>query len=203
MSKSKSQKEDLIHHYERHVKASLPHAPWLLRITEHKDKPVPLFIVKERIYPNAEGNGADAGGRSHRERRGLIYGQAQRRCLPVLRNIVSRVEDEAGIPLELHRFLSGNSIDFRGNLPLDDEAGYKLGLIFKLRERIRETNRVELIARRVERFTREEAAYWHSRMTNFSDDANRWAQSGMRTMLGGQPDDPGVEKMLQQLRSTY
>jgi hypothetical protein len=86
---------------------------------------------------------------------------------------------------------------------LDEEAGCKLSLIFRLRERILEMDRVELIARRVQRFTREEAAYWYSRTTNFGEAANRWARAGMRTMLGGQPGDPAVEEMLAELRSSY
>jgi hypothetical protein len=137
------------------------------------------------------------------EERGLIYGQPLRRCLPVFQTIISQVKDHADIPMELERFLSRERITFRGNLPLNEESGVKLGLIFKLRERIQEMDRVELIARRVERFTREEAAYWYSRMTNFGEDANRWARAGMRLMLGGQPGDPAVEPMLEELRSSY
>ena len=44
-----------------------------------------------------------------------------------------------------------------------------------------------------------EAAYWYSRATNFGVDANRWALSGMRIMLGGQPADPAVGKHLRRL----
>jgi hypothetical protein len=57
------------------------------------------------------------------------------------------------------------------------------------------------MARRIERFTREEAAYWLSRMTSFSPDARRWAVAGMRLMLGGQANDSGVERMLERLRA--
>src|SRR5207302_6975563 len=89
------------------------------------------------------------------EERGLIYGDAQRRCLPVLREIVARVQDSHQVALELQRLLPLDRIEFRGNLPLDDEAGCKLALIFKLQERVKDLDRVELIARRVERFTRE------------------------------------------------
>jgi len=71
----------------------------------------------------------------------------QLRCLPIIRTILSRVQDENHIPLELHRFLAGDRIEFRGNLPLDDEAGSKLVLLFKLQERMRDLDRVELIAR--------------------------------------------------------
>jgi hypothetical protein len=203
-SKSSRQDWDLHNHYIRYVKPSLPQAQWLLRITEHADKPPPVFILKERVLPN--GNYVDQVGnveQARLEERGLIYGQPQRRCLPVLREIVRQVKNESGVPLELDRILTGKRISFRGNLPLNEEVGYKLGLIFKLRERVQEMDRVELIARRVDRFTREEAAYWYSRITNFGEPANRWARAGMRLMLGGQPGDPAVEKMLEELRSSF
>lgn len=195
---------DLQQHYNQRVKPALSTAPWILRITEYADRPVPVLVVKERVLWNSgQDNPADGNQQGELEDRGLIYGQQQRRCLPVLRTIVGRVTNDSGIPLELDRFLSEKRITFRGNLPLDEEAGCKLSLIFRLRERILEMDRVELIARRVLRFTREEAAYWYSRMTNFGEPANRWARAGMRTMLGGQPGDPAVEEILMELRSTY
>ncbi len=86
---------------------------------------------------------------------------------------------------------------------MDEEAGCKLVLLFKLQERIKEMDRVELIARRVDRFTREEAAYRHSRVTSFGDAANRWAAAGMKVMLAGQSRDPNVAVMLEDLRQRY
>ena len=62
---------------------------------------------------------------------------------------------------------------------------------------------MELIARRIGRFTREEASYWHSRMTSFSPAANRWALAGMKIMLGGTSGDAAVATMLEELRNKY
>ena len=112
------------------------------------------------------------------------------------------MRDEYGIPLELQRYLTREGLALRVNLPLDEEAGAKLGLIFRLQERLIDLDRVELIARRVARFTREEALYWLSRTTSFEPDANRWAVAGLRLMLGGQAHDPAVERMLQRLRES-
>ena len=191
-------------HYETRVRRELAKAPWVLRITDHNDKQGAIFIIKEKIPP---GQREDAGNliapRSVMKERGLLYGQQLLRCLPILRTIVARVQDHAGIPLELYQFMSGSRITFRGNLPLDDEAGWKIALIFKLQERIIELDRVELLARRVDRFTREEAGYWFSRITSFGPDANRWAISGMRIMLAGQSNDKAIETMLEQLRLSY
>jgi hypothetical protein len=190
-------------HYHKMVKPELAKAPWVLRITEHKDKPVPVFLIKERILPDQRTDTDDlVAPRSILRERGLIYGPSQQRCLPVLRKILARVNDYAGIPMELQQFLNGTRINFRGNLPLDDEAGYKLALIFKLQERIKEADRVELIARRVNRFTREEAGYWYSRITTYGDAANRWAMAGMKVLLAGHPKDPNIEIMLTELRQS-
>lgn len=134
--------------------------------------------------------------------RGHLAGDAQRRCLPIVRQIVGRVHDEYGVPLELQRYLTREGLKLRVNLPLDEEAGAKLGLIFRLQERIADLDRVELIARRIARFTREEAVYWLSRMTSFGADANRWAISGLRVMLGGQAKDPAVAQMFERIRES-
>lgn len=191
-------------HYRRRVQPEVAHAPWLLRITEHKDKAVPVMIAKERIHPDQRTDIDDlVAPRSVLKERGLLYGGQQQRCLPVIRSILGRICDRKEIPLELGQFLNGRRIEFRGNLPLDVEAGCKLALIFKLQERIKELDRVELMARRVDRFTREEAGYWYSRISTFGDAANRWAAAGMKVMLAGQPRDPNIEPMLEELRQRY
>jgi hypothetical protein len=184
------------------------HAPWVLRITEHKEKPAPVFIVKKRFYPNGDAGAnitmsadrQEPAGRPRLKDQGLLYGQSLRRCLPIVQAITGRVCNDAGIPLELHRFFNNGRITFLGNLPLDEEAGFKLALIFKLAERIKDMDRVELIARRVERFSREEASYWLSRATQYGAAAGRWALAGMRIMLGGQPEDKAVLRMLEKLK---
>jgi hypothetical protein len=105
-----------------------------------------------------------------------------------------------GVPAGLQRYLTQEGLKLRLSVPLDEEAGAKLALIFRLQERVPDLDRVELIARRVARFTREEAVYWLSRTTSFGADANRWALSGLRVILGGQPKDPAVQRMLEHLR---
>jgi hypothetical protein len=203
--------------HERRLAALAAHSPWVLRVTEQKDRAPPVLVVKQRRaaptparrngrarkqHPTLPGmEAAEAPPRKVLQERGLLYGDALRRVLPVLRTILARVQDEQQVGLELHRLLPAERVVFRGNLPLDDEAGVKLALIFKLHERVKEMDRVELIARRVERFTREEAGYWLSRLHDYGADAGRFALSGMKVVLGGQPKDKGVERMLQQLRS--
>lgn len=191
-------------HYAQKVKSELSKATWILRITDHKDKASPVFIVKERIMPDQRTDTKDLKAiRSILKERGIIYGQSQRRCLPIIRIILARINNHADIPLELQQYINKKRITFRGNLPLDSEAGYKLVLIFKLQERLKEMDRVELIARRIDRFTMEESSYWYSRISHFSDVANRWAMAGMKTMLAGHSKDPNVEKMLEDFRQKY
>jgi hypothetical protein len=201
MAPKKGRKDlDLESHYTKRVKPLLHDTPWVLRITEWQDKPPPLFVIRQRrtLASDKQINGQQTTFVD----RGLLYGEAQRRCLPILQKILARVQDAWHQPLELQPYLTEKGLPFRGNLPLDDEAGCKLALIFKLQERVKEIDRVELIARRADRFTREEAAYWLSRISNFGDDANRWASSGLRIMLGGHAKDPAVERMLERLRES-
>lgn len=180
--------------FQKRLRHLVGEAPWVLRITEYKDKQGPVLVVKERRRPE------DEGAKPVLKDRGLLYGQALRRCLPILRSVVSRVNDQAGIPLELQRFLNTGRISFRGNLPLDVEAGAKLSLIFKLQEGIKDMDRVELIALRVDRFSREEATYWLTRVTGYGDALSRWSLAGMRIMLGGHPGDKAIADLLQKLR---
>jgi len=206
----KQNRIDLKRHHKDHLAHLLTKAPFILRITEWRDYPVPVLVIKER-QQGANGkssaggsspeNGKNQGSRHRFVERGHLCGERLRICIPILRSILVSVCDSKGIPLELEHYLTREGLRHRLNLPLNEEAGAKLCLIFRLQERIIEPERVELLARRIERFTREEAAYWLSRTTRFTPDANRWAVAGLRTMLGGQPKDPGVERMLSQLRN--
>jgi hypothetical protein len=155
-------------HFNEYTKPYLRRADWILRFTEHTKYPAPVVLVKERRHldSDADGNKEKSSAKKtmkyELKERGILYGDQLRRLLPVIKSIISRVQNEEGIHLELHRQIEDAAITFRGNLPLDEEAGVKLALIFKLTDRLKELERAELLARRVEKFTREEAAYWHS-----------------------------------------
>lgn len=202
MTKQKQQlKFNVESDYRNRILPLVAGAPWVLRVTEHHDKPGPVLVVKERISLREDVDAdSKSSNRKQLRERGLFYGQALRRCLPVIRQIVSNVCDEAGVPLELQRYFNNGALTFRGNLPLNKEAGSKLALIFKLSQRILDMDRVELIAWRVERFSAEEAMYWLTRATQYGEAASRWAQAGMRIMLGGQPGDKTIQSMLEKLR---
>jgi hypothetical protein len=167
--------------------------PWLLRVTDHKDKPAPVLVVKFRRPID------ESGEKTELVDRGVIYGDSLRRCLPSIRAILSRVRDENDVHLDLQQFVTGKQITFRGNLPLSEAAGAKLALLFRLQTRVKDLDRVELMALRVTNFTGEEASYWLSRMSHFGSATNRWAEAGMRIMLGGQSGDPAISDMLRDI----
>ena len=199
-------------HHERRLSRLWPRAPFVLRVTEWKKYPSPLLVVSERGFHEDKTKPVSWGeaGRSVVEpvfaskgmlhQRSHVYGEALTRVRPVLKSVLAEVCDDAGVPLELEQYVGRGAAKFHGNLPLDDEAGCKLSLIFKLSERVKDMDRVELIARRVERFTREEAAYWLSRIVHFGPHAGKWATSGMRIMLGGEAGDEGVSELLAKLQ---
>jgi len=194
-------------HYFENLAPLLRKTPFVFRITSWKQVQGPVLVVKEyREFTEKTSDTQmlldlpELAKRSRLVERGHLAGEALRRCLPTLRKIVERVSDKQGIPLELHRYLTQEGLKMKCTLPLDEEAGAKFALLFRLQERILDMDRVELIARRIARFTREEAAYWLSRITTFGADANRWAVAGLRIVLGGQPKDPGVERMLERMR---
>src|SRR3954470_14923453 len=98
-------------HYSRKVAPLVNQAPWVLRVTDLKDKPSPVFVIRQRRTVQAEPSRNGRGKRKKRQDdpgsslfgaekpvektvlhdRGLLYGDAQRRSLPVLRLILSRV----------------------------------------------------------------------------------------------------------------
>jgi len=179
--------------------AAVRRAPWVLRITEHKDKPSPLYVVKERIARVKTMEGGDIEVRVLHER-GLLFGATLRRCMPAIRKVADAVQDEAGIALNIPSYLGAPGLSFRGNLPLNSSAGTKIALLCKLAERIKNLDRVELMAWRIVRFTNEEALYWLTRATESGPAGSRWALAGMRIMLGGPPGDKDIADMLSQAR---
>jgi hypothetical protein len=93
---------DIRTYYDRRLAPRWRRAPYVLRITEWKDLPAPVLVVKERQgLSQAEQSSQlalplDGQQRSTLVERGHLAGQAQRRCLPILRSILERVCDDTG-----------------------------------------------------------------------------------------------------------
>lgn len=170
-------------------------APWILRVTERKEFTGPVLEICERRT-------TDRGTQKLYEY-GRIYNGALRTCKPAIRCILREVLDEAGRPLGLQGFLD-ERIAYRGQLPLNEIAGAKLALLFKLQPQVRSQQRIELMAWRIERFGREETMYWLSKVSVESFYGKRgieWAKSGLRLMLAGQQRDGAeVQRLLDTLR---
>lgn len=201
-------RESLGDFHRRRLAGLTKSAPFVLRITRWRESTGPVLVIKERTARQQAPAAPDSevvralrpAKKANLTERGHIAGEPQRRVWPVLKSILGRVRDEAGVPLHLERWMTIEGLRQTVTLPLDEEAGAKLAIVFRLHERIADLDRVELIARRVERLTREEAHYLLSRMTRFDPAANRWATAGLRVMLGGQAQDPAVRETLDRLR---
>lgn len=176
---------------------SLLHAPspWVLRVAERKDFTGPVLEVCERRPTN--------NGTKKLYEYGRIYNGHLRVCKEPIRRMMSQVTDPDGRPLELQGLID-DKLAFRGQIPLDEITGAKLALLFKLHPQVRDDNRIELMAWRIERFGREETLYWLSKVSIeglYKKRGIEWAKSGLRLMLAGQQKDrKAVEELLQQLR---
>lgn len=184
-------------------------ADWVLRITQLKGKPSPCLIVKTRRWFKSQrtltmSGTPDTEPLSELKDCGLFYGPRVTPCLPVLRRVLGavRTPDSDNAPMGLENLIDHGRFCWQGTLPLDEEAGLKLSLLFKLQRGVRSADRVEMIARRLARFSRAEALYWFSRATSFGKPLSGWSQSGMRVMLGGSSRASGddVTAALEELR---
>ncbi len=157
-------------------------SPWILRVSQQKKYTGPLVTICERTV-STKGNPCLV-------EHGFMHNGKLRFCKDVIRMIVSHVMNDNGEPLELHALID-DKLEYRGYIPLDDAAGAKLALLFKLQATIPDMERVELMAWRIERFTREESLYWLSKVTvpTYGEKGIAWAKIGLRAMLGGRSED--------------
>lgn len=178
-------------------------SPYVLRLTRHKDLPPPVLIIKERIAPEDRDDieGLTNPRAKHVER-GTLHGESVRACLPVLKRILEEVKDEQGIPLGLEGYMSAQGLKQTDlNFPLDEAAGARLALFFRLQSKVKDVDRIELIGRRVAMFSREEAVYWLANVTTADPALRSWATSGLRMLLCGEAGDKRVPRILEKVRA--
>ncbi|WP_445003805.1 DUF7680 family protein [Halomonas mongoliensis] len=178
-------------------------SPYALRLTRHKDLPPPVLIIKERIAPEDRDDieGLTNPRAKHVER-GTLHGDSVRACLPVLKRILEEVKDEQGIPLGLESYMSAQGLKQTDlNFPLDEAAGARLALFFRLQSKVKDVDRIELIGRRVAMFSREEAVYWLANVTTADPALRSWATSGLRMLLCGEAGDKRVPRILEKVRA--
>lgn len=194
------------------LSAKAAKSTWVLRISEQKQYTGPILTVCERT-PTGEPDHVNANQlsmsldvptrpRTKLTEWGRIFNGHLRVCLPAIREIVTGMEDDEGKPLEVAALLD-DRLEFRGKLPLDETAGTKLALLFRLHGLVRKDNRTELMAWRIARFSREEAMYWFAKTTvsAYGKSSVNWAKAGLRVMLAGQQNNTvEVDRLLEQLR---
>lgn len=176
------------------MQPSLKDSPWILRVTERKDYTGPLLEICERQTTDS--------GSTRLKEYGRIYNGTLRTCKRAIRYMMSQELDQLGRSAGLHELID-DKIEYRGQIPLRDEIGAKLALLFKLHPQVRSQERIELMAWRIERFTREEALYWVSKVSIpvYGQRGIEWAKSGLRLMLAGQQkDEEAVRELLDKLR---
>lgn len=169
-------------------------APWVLRVTERKEFTGAVLEICERHETENHTTRLKEYGR--------IYNGTFRTCKDAIRYMMSQVQDEMGRPLGIQELID-ERMEYRGQIPLDVTTGAKLALLFKLHPVVRSQKRIELMAWRIERFSREETLYWLGKVSipSYGRRGIEWAKSGLRLMLAGQQkDEAAVEELLQQLR---
>ena len=128
--------------------------------------------------------------------------------LDIIRNAI---EDITSVVRYDHGYIAniGSLIGvYDKDIPVDDTAGARIALIFKLIENVDVKYDVEikLIAWRVARFSEAEAKYWLGKCTcmTYVKVVNRWAIDGMRLMLAGEcgVDREGKEYILSQIATS-
>lgn len=195
----KTQTDTLAAHYANRIGSDWRKAPFVLRITEHRDVDGPVIVVKERIERD---NDDDEKTASSLEQRARLYNGPLKVSGSVIADIVRKVEDAGGVSYELERFLTKEGLRRPWSLPLDAEAGTKLALMGKLQEKIRgQDGKIELIARRIAALSKEEASYFFSWAFRQDSDRNRWAVSGLKLLFGGQNRDNAIDSQLRSYRT--
>ncbi len=172
----------------------LKEVPWILRVSEQKAFTGPILEICER--QNTE------NGTTRLKEYGRIYNGTLRTCKPAIRYMLAQELDQLGRCAGLQELID-EKIEYRGHIPLHDEIGAKLALLFKLHPKVQSQERIELMAWRIERFTREEALYWVGKVSipTYGKRAIEWAKSGLRLMLAGQQkDEKDVRELLEKLR---
>ena len=184
---------------ESQIRSMINTSPYVLRVTERKGYNIPVLEICERNNIENENTGKKT---SRLKELGLIHGNNLRACQAAICYMVNHMVDNDGRPFDIPSLLRG-SIPFRGNIPLDTEAGSKLALLLRLQGQVRDSARAELMAWRIERFTQEEAMYWLARaiVPIYGARSLEWNKSGLRIMLAGQQkDEDAVDELLAKLR---
>ena len=202
-SKMKKEKDVVI----ANMQGALRRAKWMMRITMLKKYTGPVMEIIERVPSKAVQNVIDISTlpesrRTKQKVWGRIYTGHMRVSLPIIRLILDAITDEQGRPMDLGALID-DKVSYRGDIPLTEEAGMKLGLLAVLHPQVKGLSRVELMAWRIRLLSREEAMYLFTKSTipAYEERSVIWARSGLRILFAGmQKDMREIRSILENLR---
>ena len=118
---------------------------------------------------------------------GVMDSATYRATKSYLKRYLFHETNQAGIPLEYHRHITDSFPNFEivFENEQDSQACAKLALLFRLQKGVHDVSKIALMAQRIEKFTREEAAYWLFKTLCGSEEHKKWAVKGLRIMLAG------------------
>ncbi|MDI3482671.1 MAG: hypothetical protein PWQ88_542 [Candidatus Methanomethylophilaceae archaeon] len=118
-------------------------------------------------------------GQQNKGRRGIKVSQVKESQLPMVQGAIARV-----LKNNKHAF---SEVKRTRELPfkLNEEDGVRLELIFKAISSVKKRSKVEDIVLGIENMPREEAFYWHAKVTKGSDGSTSNGLKALRVLLGG------------------
>jgi len=109
-----------------------------------------------------------------------------RACRTILKDIISGETNDLGIPQNYHYLLTDSLTEFNVEFDENQSAGVKLALLFRLQKGMHDINKIVAMTERINKFTREEAAYWLSKVLySPTEEQRKWAVKGLRIILVG------------------
>jgi len=118
-------------------------------------------------------------GQQDKGRKGIKVSHVKESQLPMVQGAISRI-------LKNNKYMY-SEVKRTRKLPfkLNEEDGVRMELIFKAISSVKKRSKVEDIVLGIENMPREEAFYWHAKVTKGSETSTSNGLKAMRVLLGG------------------
>ena len=118
-------------------------------------------------------------GQQDKGRKGIKVSHVKESQLPMVQGAISRIlKNNKYVYSEVKRT---RKLPFK----LNEEDGVRMELIFKAISSVKKRSKVEDIVLGIENMPREEAFYWHAKVTKGSETSTSNGLKAMRVLLGG------------------
>jgi len=118
-------------------------------------------------------------GQQDKGRKGIKVSHVKESQLPMVQGAISRIlKNNKYVYSEVKRT---RKLPFK----LNEEDGVRMELIFKAISSVKKRSKVEDIVLGIENMPREEAFYWHAKVTKGSESSTSNGLKAMRVLLGG------------------